>query len=584
MPIIKKALIILIILIIILIVGHIAVVSEGPLRDKMVSDYRWAKLVSNLDEVTFSLKKALGRLFRGKVEETPPEKVALHFKDGSIMKGELVSEDGQKYVINWEGTNVVVYNSQIACVERGLETLEKEPTLSDEEIFKQWPYKNDIVVRLTNRVVIDAEISQVGKDKLTLLYPVEGGGRIEQDIERSRVEYLIFKPVDNENSRRVERALKTVFSKMKFYRQGGFTILTDSYITWVKEYKKVLREQYTNLYLTFFEVFKDRRPKIQNFLVIFDDHYDFIEYAISDGVPGWVLAGYFSPEDEILYLYNVLGDRSSEILFKGFVGETGRTMDEIVEKVEDRVDKRYHIFINGLAKQIKDKFWEAYTYYKGMYRESTMNTLRHEFTHEIFHNWGLQSIKLSRYEKDKEDLRKKKKELVETKDCKKKSKFLRTLLFLGGETLDVRAANSWLAEGTATYCETDPMGSQNNRWLYIYQDMVSKGPIYPLESLTYHRIGSFPGVAPLAMLQLYAESWAFVTFLMEKYPKEFMEYQNRMTEETAEGQEDIDWLLEAVGKDLKTLQKEFEDYMKTYPKIDSPYIRHLEKMRSIFRD
>ena len=104
------------------------------------------------------------------------------------------------------------------------------------------------------------------------------------------------------------------------------------------------------------------------------------------------MAGYYSPDEKILYLFNALGEKFSEILFEAMVGESGRTIDDIVETVEKHVDKRYHIFIKGEAKRIKDKFWQAYSYFKGIFREATMSTLRHEFTHEVFHNWGLQNI------------------------------------------------------------------------------------------------------------------------------------------------------------------------------------------------
>jgi len=279
-----------------------------------------------------------------------------------------------------------------------------------------------------------------------------------------------------------------------------------------------------------------------------------------------------------------LGEKFSEILFEGLVGESGRRIDDIVEKVEENIDKRYHIFFEGQVKTLKDKFWEAYSYYKGMYRESTMETLRHEFAHEVFHNWGLQGIELSKFERNEDALIKKKKEFLEAKDYKKKARLIRALIALKEGPLDMRAANSWLAEGVATYCETSTIGAENDRWLYIYQEMARKGPIYPLESLTYYKIGSFPGVASSAMLQMYAQSWAFVDFLMAEYPKEFMEYQRRMAEETAKENQDIEWLSEAIGKDIKTIEKELVEYMSRYEEVDDPYIRHFDKLLSIMRN
>jgi hypothetical protein len=303
-------------------------------------------------------------------------------------------------------------------------------------------------------------------------------------------------------------------------------------------------------------------------------------------VPGWAVSGYFSPDDKVLYLFNALGDRFSEILFQAMVGESGRAIDDVVDEVKEQVDERYHIFIEGQAKVIRDKFWKAYSYYKGMFGDSTLSTLRHEFTHEIFYNWGLQNIALSKPEKENEELIKKKKEFLETKDYKKKAELVRALMSLRSQEapLDMRAANSWLAEGVATYCETNPPGKWNDRWLFVYQEMAKKQGVYPLEAFTVYKMGSFPGVSSEAMLNLYAQSWAFVTFLMEKYPKEFIDYQKKMAEKTAQDYEDINWLLQSLGKDLRTVDKEFTEYMNKFEKLEDPFVRHFEKLYNIFNE
>lgn len=582
---------VLFLIILVLFIAHMLIVSEGPLREKFLSNPQLSEVVGRLDELHSRLR---GIPVSPQKNSLVPEgsvipqeaggMIALYFKDGSVIEGELLSKTKDEYVVNWGGKRFAVYTKQVERVEQGIKSFKDKELLTDQEITGQWAYQNDIVIRLTNNLVLDAEIIKVDKDKLTLLYPVEGGGRIEQDMERSRVEYLIFKPVDNKESRKIENYLKDLFPKMKFYKEGNFTIVTDSYITWVKEYRKAIRGVYTDIYLNFFDLFKDRKQKVQNFLVIFDEFSKYVEYALTDGVPGWAAVGYFSPEDEVLYLFNGLGDKFSQFLFEAFVGETGKEIDEIAEKVGDRVGDRYQVFIDGQAKVIKDKFWEAYTYYKSIFREMTMNTLRHESCHEVFHNWGLQNIILSRQKDDKTRLIKKKKEFLETKDCKKKASLIRTLVSSRGEPLDMQAANSWLGEGTATYCATDPIGSRDDMWLFLYQDMARQGPIYPLESLTFYKMGSFPGVCSKAQLYLYAQSWAYFTFLMERYPKEFMAYQKRMAEEVAQEQEDIKWLAEALGKDLKVVEKEFVEFMNSYEEVDDPDVSHFEKMYSIFRD
>lgn len=513
--------------------------------------------------------------------------VVLYFKDGSTMVGELVGKTKDEYVIKWKGEDTVVYAGQVSRIGSPQEALQnKKNLLSDEQIAACWPYNNDIVVRLTNRIVLDGKITSVGLNGITLRENVDGGGYIEQDVSYARIDYIIFKPVSNDRSKNIEDTLKKLFPKMVFYKDGNFTLVTDSDINWAKEYMATLRGAYTDIYLKFFGLFKGKKPEIQNFVVMFDDYVDFVEYAVADGVPGWAVAGYFNPDDETLYLFNMLGNRFSEIIFQALVGESGRTIDEIVDATVNAADKRYRIFIEGQAKEITDKYWKAYTYYSGMFRDSTLSTLRHEFAHELFYNWGLQNIILSRVDRDKDEMVQKKKEFLETKDYKKKAELVRTLMALRSkdESLDMRAANSWLAEGIATYCEMKPFGGKNERWLFLYQEMVREGSIYPLESLTVYKMGSFPGVCMQAALHSYAESWAFVTFLMDKYPKEFMEYQNRMAGTTAKGSEDITWLLASTGKDVRVLESEFTDYMKRFKEVDDPDVDRFMSLYNIFNE
>ena len=151
------------------------------------------------------------------------------------------------------------------------------------------------------------------------------------------------------------------------------------------------------------------------------------------------------------------------------------------------------------------------------------------------------------------------------------------------ETLpEINAANSWFVEGVATFCETNSLGEANERWLNTLQEMIKKDAVYPLEQLTVYKMGSFPGVYRDAMLYAYAQSWAFVTFLMHTYPDQFMNYLERISKEAPKENEDLNWLLEALGKDLKVLQFEFMEFIKKYEPTEDPDVKYLNKMRQIF--
>ena len=57
---------------------------------------------------------------------------------------------------------------------------------------------------------------------------------------------------------------------------------------------------------------------------------------------------------------------------------------------------------------------------------------------------------------------------------------------------------------------------------------------------------------------------------MNNYKEEFESYLKRMAEEPAEGREDLDWLVGAIGKDLRALEGEFIAYMDGFDEQKDP--------------
>ena len=506
-------------------------------------------------------------------EPLPNEAIIIYLKHGGVISGKLLGKTENEYTVDWKGEKYSINAMQIARVEYK----------SQKDI--DWQYKNNVVVKKINGVVMDGQIIDAGQDALTLSYS-EGGGNMEIGVAKKDIDYLMFAPVEDKESQEIERRLKEIFPKMKVYKDGNVTMLTDSYVNAVGLYKKTIREEYTQIYLKFFKLFNGRKPQKQNFVVIFDDP---VIYTESTGMPYWWVAGYFDPLESVLYLYNGFGDRIEKMVFDIIAGRTGMIDKWYEEKKKQyNVDKRYDIFIDGWAKEIKDKFWNAYNLYKSELTEETLSTLRHELTHELFHNWGLQNIILSKPNIDKEKLAKEKKEFVEAKDWKKKEEIITEIMKLRkDEKLEMAAAQSWLAEGMSTYCETEPMGAKDDMWLFLYQEMVRKNELNPIEFLTNFKMGSFPGLSSQAMLDAYAESWALTTFLMNKYPSQFIDYQDKMAAQVhkkLEEKDDLKLLLASLNKDLPALEKEFKEFMATYGKAEDPDIKRFMKFHEIFND
>lgn len=546
--------------------------------------------VKNGKDVFNNVRKAavrslgnLSDIFAGKISRKDDDEQIATFvlKHGGVITGKVLTRTGKDYTVEWKGEKIIVAAGQIKQIER---KAQKDAL---------WPYKNDVAIKRTNGVVVDGKISEAAPEEIKLLF-YEGGGELEMIIKRRDVDYLIFAPVHNGESRRIENRLKEQFPRMKFYPEGNFTLVTDSYITSVNQYRKALRSVYTEIYLKFFRLFNGRSPQNQNFVVVFDDFNDYVEYAATDGVPGWLAIGYFSPTDRTLYIFNAFGERLEKIIFEIVAAQTGRFNASVIDPTKNQIDQRYHIFIEGMGKEITDKIWDGYNLYKSELREMTFSTLRHEFTHELFNNWGLQSIVLSRPNKAVGDrITKKKKEFLDTEDPAKKKELFMTLMKLQEqemEGLEMEAAGSWLSEGMATYCETDPVGSVDESWLFTYQEMVRKNEVNPLEFLANFKMGSFPGLCSKAMLNSYAESWAFTTFLMNKYPDQFIEYQRKVSElartrrQVGKESDDLKLLLQILKKDLPSLEKEFKDYMASYKEAEDPSVKRFMRYHKIEED
>ena len=516
-----------------------------------------------------TLKNGISKETASVASKDTGKTVAIYLKHGNVINGTLLRQTKDEYVVDLKGEEFVIRASQVSRIEH--------KTQKDIE----WPYKNDIVVKKKSGIVCDGKITKVDNEEVTLAFD-EGGGSMEMGIPCKDIEYLIFAPVCNKETEETERNLKKLFPKMTMSKEGNITIFTDSYVKKAAVFKKILRSGYTETYLKFFPLFKDRKPLFQNFVVVFDDPVTYVE---STGAPPYYL-GFFDPTERILYLYDEFGDRIETMVFEMITGATGVVDKETADfkKVLD-IDKRYDDFIDGQVKEFKDRFWKTFNLYKGTYTEKTRLVLRHELTHELFHNWGLQSVIISRPKLNKEKLIEKKKEFIETKDWEKKRKLLDEMMKMEKpKEIDMVVAQSWLAEGLATYCATEPIGSIDNELLFSFQDAMAKNKLNPIEFFTNFEKGSFNGIMPEAVYNSYAQSWLFTNFLMTKYQDQFIEYQKKMAESATAGQDNLAILLKLLNKDLPTLENEFLEYAKTYPKADDPFVKRYMENYEIWAD
>ena len=100
-----------------------------------------------------------------------------------------------------------------------------------------------------------------------------------------------------------------------------------------------------------------------------------------------------------------------------------------------------------------------------------------------------------------------------------------------------------------------------------------------LEFLHVFRMGSFVGMTTGSKLYAYAQSWAMCHFLMHRYPQGFRAFLDRMAGTPPKPEDDtLAWLVEAVGKDHKTLDQEFLEYLKQFPPEEPLWLKQWQEI------
>ncbi|MBI3997106.1 MAG: hypothetical protein HY352_05535 [Candidatus Omnitrophica bacterium] len=510
-----------------------------------------------------------------------PRATTLYLKNGGAVTGELVSETSQEVTLHFEYGDVGFQRAEIARIVKGQQgTGEDGMVMPWEGAHKKldWPYQHDVVVRLLKGTVVDGDIRSVTPKDVVVTQAVPGGGEIEHTIHRADIDQLMFKPVKTKDTEAIEEKLRTLFPKMSWNEEGLFTIVSDSIPPTIKEYRKTIRELATDWYLTFLPLVKHRKPIGQRYIVVFDDWQAYIDYAATDGVPGWMAVGYYDPEQDVLYCFNMLGDRFSQLLYDAYLGQFNKARKDVSQEVQG---SRYEVFVEGAISEFYQKLEQAHSSVRQIFAQFSTDVLRHELTHSMFANWKLQGVILSKLpsaDKDKDVVEKKQRYLQATNATTKRQMLDDLLSSQKQHPLpEMQASNSWFVEGLAGYMEPSPVGGINSERLAEVQEAKRTTQLLPFAYLNTFRVGSFPGLSSKSMLYAYAQSWAFCHFLMAKYPEGFMTFQDRMIRETPGDQGiELTWFTEAIGKDQHTLDEEFAAYLEQFPPEDSLPVKQMK--------
>ncbi len=506
--------------------------------------------------------------------------MTLYLANGGMVTGELVRETPQEVILRWDYGDVAFKRSEIQQTSKSAQDADpSRMTMPWEGEHQQarWPYQHDVVVKLTKGTVVDIPIRAVTPTTVVLAQTLPGGGEVEQTILRETIEQLLFRPIHNERSTQIETQLRGLFPTMHWYEEGMFTLLTDSIPPTIKEYRRTIRALATDWYLTFHPLLQSRSPTVQQYIVVFENWPSYLEYAATDGVPGWMAIGYFHPGDEILYCFNVLGEQFSLLLEDAFLGQFRGVRDRVSTQLKV---SRSQVFVEGQMSEFLRKLEGAHAALRQMYSRVGTDVLRHELTHAMFHNWQLQNVVLSQMpESGREEFEKKRRYLQEDDD-ERKRQLLEELLKqqITGKLPDLRASNSWFVEGLAAYMEPIPVGEPNTERVAEVQEARTRRQILPLELLNALRMGSFHGMSTQSALYAHAQSWAFCHFLMQHHRDAFMTYLERLAaEHPGEDVDTLPWLLEALGTAQRPLEQQFLAYLERFPAEDPFWLKQKQE-------
>jgi len=477
---------------------------------------RWLILLFGLVLLASCKGKDLSNLF-------PQEKAqdTLILKNGSMVQGVIVHENEEEVTIRIKGGEIGFPATDVAEVRRG-ETLVKtadgiQPVYAPSE--EEAPYPR--IHLKDGRIVSGNKISKEGAT-FYLKQVLEEGGSISFGFDADKIEKLdLWPPPPDDQLGKEFKQLLGLNLKYSF-KEPPYYIVSTVESSDLVLYFKALRQFSSDFSMRFLELIDTEKPAPALGIVIFGSYADFLKYS---GLPkGTNVAGFYIPEKKYLVLFNV--KELDMVRFRLARSEDfEKRIGDIKTKVElySGADSAGKWAAYDFLEKIQFKVEEDRVRVESWARDRTMETIRHEAGHQLFDLLGIDSGRTYR--------------------------------------------GAWLSEGLAEYVATDPLGGINKeRLMSLREELESGHPLMPLQFLL-----SIPNGAGVRKLQdptytllAYAQSWAFVHFLMEKYPEQFQGYIREVMTAGKDhnAQKDIALLEKHTGKQVKELDTEHEAYIR----------------------
>src|SRR3989338_4407006 len=452
--------------------------------------------------------------------------------NGGVIQGKVVEETAEMVRIELKDGVVGFQRNQFQSVERNISGNQKAsqgdvyvPTFETEESRKNaWPPGVKHRILLTNGEWVNGQIIRKLGDTLTARQTLEEGGAIELDLSLKRIEKIELWPPpasSAENTKQLE-VFRKRYPSLKPLRKDYYMILSSmDDPADLKFYLKTLDQFYHDFLLYFFDLIAVDGISEPLDVIIFGTSQEFSQALFEIGYNARSNpVGFYHFDTKRLVFYNVKTDERIQAALK-----KNQAFKSQMAELSSKVEKEYGPEAAEYQGQISRAQEEAARYDIRVLCEATaqnVRVIRHEGGHQLFHLLGITHLHV----------------------------------YSGG----------WLIEGLAVYCEPQLIGDIHEEKLMHLRYELEKNDLMPLEYLLNFARGTGlhklePSYASLA----YAESWAFIYFLMHAgYHEAFASFLKEMHTQgstyDANGEKAL--LEKHLGKSLKTVEPEFIAFVK----------------------
>lgn len=473
---------------------------------------------------------ACGKIKIGKTTlETPSSFDTILLKNGGLIQGRIVRETPDEIEIKWQDGVVGFKKSEVVSIKRNDTEFQGEagvvmPEPKGDEKDLEDPATYPRVYLKKGEIKKGASLKR-SLNAVILVEKLEGGGAVEFEFPLSEIEKIMLWPPAESEPTHDFKEIEKAYPSFRVNEKPHYFILSDDDPLDLNFYMKALEQFYQEFLIYFLDFLK--KDYEQRFLqaVIFGQHVDFQQLLQNSGFPEKSnILGFFSPENQILFLYNI---KSVEMINRYL-----HKSSDIEEQIKDKVDiiaKRYsggddirESRIKGEGERILERLEKDRVHVEGEAREETVKTIRHEGAHQLLYEFGVH---------------------------RKKGR-----------------QGAWLVEGLASFCEPPEIGEVHLTRLMELKFQLEDHHLMPLEYLLSFAAGADIHKLEPAYISLgYAQSWAFVHFLMTgPYRDGFLNYVREVAavqEKNFDEKQDAALLEKNLGKSVKEIEKEFIPYV-----------------------